>query len=300
MPARQRPFHRDTVWGYGLMIPALILIGALVGYPTLYALWLSFHQKLLAVKGTPYVGLSNYAEVLQSKFFWTSLVRTVIYVTAAVAFKLFFGMATALALNEKWPGRIVSRAIVLLPWALPPLTVVLTWRFLLSDTTNVVNYLLMKAHLIDVPIPWLGTATYAFISAVAVNVWRGFPFFTITLLAGLSSIPQHLYDAAEVDGADTIQRFIHVTLPGVFPILIVTLMLSSIWTFNEFTSIWLLTWGGPGDATTTLPIAVYLEAFVKGTQNLSKAVIYTILVFPILFAMIWILNRSIARKEASL
>jgi multiple sugar transport system permease protein len=281
------------------MIPALAAIIGLVGYPTLYAIWMSFHTKLLAVKAMPFVGLDNYVTVLSRDYFWSSLGRTVMYTAVAVALKACIGMVTALVLNESWPGRGLARAMVLLPWALPPLTAVVTWRFLFSDTTNVLNYVLIKAHLIGKPILWLAKAEYAMPAAIIVNVWQGFPFFAITLLAGLSPIPDDLYDAAKVDGAGVLQRFRYVTLPGVFPVLMVALTLSTIWTFNQFPTIWLLTQGGPGDATTTLPIAAYMEAFVAGSKNLSIGAVYAVLTFPVLLILVWLLNHFVtAREEA--
>lgn len=296
--AAARAESRREAWlGYALMLPALAIMIALVGYPTLYAIWLSFHHKLLAVKGAPFAGLENYVNVLGGELFWSSLLRTAIFTISVVTLKATLGMATALVLNERWPGRGLARAVVLLPWALPPLTAVLTWRFLFSDTSNVLNHLLQRVHLIDKPISWLGTAEYAMPAVILVNVWRGFPFFAITLLAGLVTIPRDLYDSAKVDGAGLVHRFTHITLPGLMPVLMVSLMLSSIWTFNEFTSVYLLTWGGPGEATTTIPIAAYLQAFVMGARNLSVAVVYPILTFPILIFLIWLLNRSMVKRE---
>ncbi len=288
---------KDTVLGFALMVPALAVIIGLVGYPTLYAIWISLHTKLLAVKNMPFVGIENYITVLTQGSFWPALGRTVYFTVVSVALKVCIGMATALALNESWPGRGLARAAVLLPWALPPLTAVVTWRFLFNDTTNVLNYILIKAHLIEKPILWLAKAEYAMPSVIIVSVWQGFPFFAITLLAGLSPIPNDLFDAAKVDGAGIFQRFRYVTLPGVFPVLMVALTLSTIWTFNQFVVIWLLTQGGPGEATTTLPIAAYQQAFVAGSRNLSMGAVYAVLTFPVLVALVLILNHFIVSRE---
>lgn len=297
MLLRRRRLPKDMLLGYLLMIPALAIVIGLVGYPALYAVWMSFHRKLLAVQAMPFVGLENYVAVLSSDLFWSSAVRTLVYTVVSVVLKLCIGMATALVLHETWRGRGLARAAVLLPWALPPLTAVLTWRFLFSDTTNVLNYILMQVGLIETPIPWVATTQYAMPSAIIVNVWRGFPFFAITLLAGLATVAEDLYDAAKVDGAEAIQRFWHVTLPGIFPVMMVTTTLSTIWTLNEFAGIWLLTNGGPGDATTTLPIASYMVAFVQGTKDLSRAAVYSVLVFPVLIALVLILNSAISARE---
>ena len=193
-----RRLPKDTALGFALMVPALAVIIGLVGYPTLYAIWISLHTKLLAVKDMPFVGIENYITVLTRGNFWPALCRTIYFTVVSVAIKVCIGMATALVLNESWPGRGLARAAVLLPWALPPLTAVVTWRFLFNDTTNVLNYILVKAHLIEKPILWLAKAEYAMPSAIIVSVWQGFPFFAITLLAGLSPIPDDLLDRKSV------------------------------------------------------------------------------------------------------
>ena len=288
---------KETVLGVALMIPALAIIIGLIGYPTLYAIWMSLHTKLLAVRDMPFVGLKNYVDVLSQGSFWPALGRTIYFTVVSVGIKTCIGMATALVLNENWPGRGLARAAVLLPWALPPLTAVVTWRFLFNDTTNVLNYILVKAHLIEKPILWLAKAEYAMPSVIIVGVWQGFPFFAITLLAGLSPIPNDLYDAAKVDGAGIIHRFLYVSLPGVFPVLMVAVTLSTIWTFNQFAVIWLLTQGGPGEATTTLPIAAYMQAFVAGSKNLSRGAVFAVLTFPVLVILVLLLNRFITSRE---
>jgi multiple sugar transport system permease protein len=280
------------------MLPALVAILALVAYPTFYAIGMSFYRKLLGAAEIPFVGLDNYITVLTGKLFWPSLVRTIVFTLFSVALKLVIGLVTALVLNETWRGRGLARAAVLLPWALPPLTAVLTWRFLMSDATNVLNYLLFKANLIQTPVPWLYDPEWAMGSIIFINVWRGFPFFAITLLAGLAAVSPDLYDAAKVDGAGIFQRFWNVTLPGIFPVLMVSLILSTIWTANEFGGIWLLTTGGPGQATTTLGVATYLVGFV-GVRNLSQAAVYSILAFPILIVLVILLSRAISAREES-
>ncbi len=291
------PGTKDTLLGYGLILPALLAILALVAYPTLYAIWMSFHQKLLGGANVPYVGWENYVAVLGGDLFWSSLNRTVFYTVVSVAIKLVVGLITALVLNENWRGRGLARAAVLLPWALPPLTAVLTWRFLLSDSTNVLNYIFMQIGLVSKPVPWLYDPAWAMASAILVNVWRGFPFFAITLLAGLATVGGDLYDAAKVDGAGTLQRFWNVTVPGVLPVLLVSTTLSSIWTANEFAGIWLLTTGGPGTATATLGVTSYMVGFVQGARNMSQAAVYSILTFPILIGLVVVLSRAVVARE---
>lgn len=295
----RRSITRNALFGHALMLPALVAILGLVGYPTVYALWMTFYRKLLAVPLAPYIGLENYRTVLNGPLFWTALEHTLVFTVVSVALKLVIGLATALVLNEQWRGRGLARAAVLLPWALPPLTAVLTWRFLMSDSTSVLSYIFRKAHIIEDPIPWLYDPAWAMGSIILVNVWRGFPFFAITLLAGLAGVSQDQYEAAEVDGAGVISRFWHVTVPGIFPVLTVSLTLSLIWTINEFGGIWLLTGGGPGTETTTLGVATYVVGFA-GVRNLSQAAVYSILAFPIMFVLVIVLSKAIAKREEML
>jgi len=289
--------HRNWILAWALVAPTLILVFAVVAYPTGYAIWMSFHKFIIGQLDRPYVGLANYIKVMGEPFFWESFVRSVKYVSLAVPLKLFFGLVTALVLNERFRGRGWLRALVLVPWALPPLTSVMTWKFIFHDTTNVLSTMLMYLNIIEQPVSFLGLPKYAMNSAILVNVWRGFPFFAITLLAGLAPIPRELYEAAKVDGANAIQRFFAVTLPGLWPVALVSTILSTIWTLNEFPSIYLLTEGGPFRSTMTLALSGYFTAFVHGSKHLSHAVIYSLGLVPLMVGLIAILARAMARRE---
>lgn len=289
--------HRNWLLAWALVAPTLIIVFAVVAYPTGYAIWMSFHKFIIGQLDRPYIGLHNYVKVISEPFFWESFIRSVKYVSIAVPLKLLFGLVTALVLNENFRGRGWLRALVLIPWALPPLTSVMTWKFIFHDTTNVLSTFLMFLNIIEQPISFLGLPRYAMNSAIVVNVWRGFPFFAITLLAGLSPIPTELYDAAKVDGANAVQRFFAVTLPGLWPVAIVSITLSTIWTLNEFPSIYLLTEGGPFRSTMTLALSGYFTAFVHGSRNMSQAVIYSLGLVPLMVGLIAILAKAMARRE---
>ena len=297
-PRRWR-LNRQWVLGYALALPAVAMIVLVIAYPTGYAIWMTFFRHLATRLATPFVGLRNYIEVLGGDLFWLSMRRSFVFTIPAIVLKLCVGMATALVLNENFPGRGLARAIVLIPWALPPITGVLTWKFMFHDSTNVLGTILSAVGLLpdNKVIPWLGVPKYAMAAVIIVNVWRGFPFFAITLLAGLAPIPDELYDAAKVDGANILQRFRNVTLPGAAPALMITTTLSTIWTLNEFTTIWLLTQGGPMDGTMTLPQATYWEALGRTPFNMSQGVIYSLGMIPIMFGLIYVLSRGIAARE---
>ena len=289
--------HRNWILAWCLVAPTLILVFAVVAYPTAYAIWMSFHKFIIGQLDRPYVGFANYIAVIGKPFFWESFLRSVNYVAVAIPLKFLFGLITALVLNEKFRGRGWLRALVLIPWALPPLTSVMTWKFIFHDTTAVLSTFLMYINIIERPISFLGLPQNAMNSAIVVNVWRGFPFFAITLLAGLSPIPDELYDAAKVDGANAIQRFFAVTLPSVWPVALVSLILSTIWTLNEFPSIYLLTEGGPFRSTMTLALSGYFTAFVHGSRQMSQAVIYSLGLVPLMVGLIAFLARAMAKRE---
>jgi len=288
---------RDALFGYILLMPSLFLIFALIGYPFLNSIWLSLHDKRVGVQNPDFIGLENYSSLLSDPDFINAIRNVMIYAFVAVFFKLVIGLIVAIIINEPMPMRGVIRAIILLPWAMPTLVTVLTWRWMYHDLYGVLNYIFLQAYIIDQPIVWLGTREMAMPAVIVVNVWRGFPFFAIMLLAGLQSIPLDLHEAAKVDGATVIQRFRHVTLPGVAPVMAVVGVLSTIWTFNDFTIVWLLTGGGPANATEVISTLTYKIA-ISG-QQLGKGVAVSVIMMPLLMLFIVLLTRLTARQEAA-
>ncbi len=293
--ARRTQVNRDTGFGYALLFPTALLIVVLIGFPFLRALWLSFHKKLLGAQDAPWIGLKNYTTVLQDHAFWASVKNTVIFTGGSIGLKLLIGLTVALILNEALPLRALWRSIVLLPYAMPTLVSVLVWKWMYNDVGGVFNYLLQKSNIQETPTLWLADPSKAMGSVIAVNVWRGFPFFVITILAGLQAVPQELYDAAKVDGAGVWSRFIKVTLPGITPVMAVVTLFSTILTFNDFSIIWILTRGGPGGATDVLSTLTYKIA-IPGLE-LGKGVAVSVLTLPILVIFILLLNRFINRRE---
>jgi len=292
----RRTLARDqAAFGYALLMPAALLMLVLVGVPFLRALWLSFHKKLLGAEDAPWIGAQNYAALLADPTFWQAVKNTFIFTTGSIGSKLVLGIAIALVLNEALPLRGLWRSIVMLPYAMPRLVSVLLWKWMYNDVAGVLNYLASQARLTDHPILWLGDPNVASPAVIAVNVWRGFPFFVITILAGLQTVPQELYDAAKVDGARVWARFRQVTVPGILPVVAVTTLFSSILTFNDFSIIWILTQGGPGNATQVLATLTYRIA-IPGLE-LGKGVAVSVLMLPILVGLIVLLNRFISRRE---
>ena len=286
---------RDAALGYLLLAPAALLLILLVAYPFLTAVVMSFQRKLIGQAAAPFIGFGNYTALLSDPVFWTVVRNVLVFAGASVFLKLVIGTSVALALNESMPARGVIRSIMILPWALPTLVAVLIWMWMYSDVGGVFNHVLMGTGLVERPVLFLSDPVLAMISVIVVNVWRGFPFFTITLLAGLQSVGSDQYDAAKVDGANIFARFRHVTLPGLAPVMAVVTLLSTIFTLNDFAIIGLLTRGGPGNATDVLSTLTYKVA-IRGLE-LGKGVAVSVLMLPLLIVLIVLLTRFINKRE---
>jgi multiple sugar transport system permease protein len=293
--SRRFRLPRDAALGYLLLAPAALLLILLVAYPFLTAVVMSFQRKLIGQAAAPWIGFGNYVALLTDMTFWIVVRNVFIFAGASVACKLVIGTSVALALNESMPARGLVRSIMILPWALPTLVAVLIWMWMYSDVGGVFNHVLMGTGLVERPILFLSDPVLAMLSVIVVNVWRGFPFFTITLLAGLQTIASEQYDAAKVDGAGMWARFRHVTLPGLAPVMAVVTLLSTIFTLNDFAIIWLLTKGGPGIATDVLSTMTYKVA-IRGLE-LGKGVAVSVLMLPLLIVLIVLLTRFINRRE---
>ncbi len=295
VPARRLRLPRDAALGYAMLAPAGLLLVVLVGYPMIVAFTMSLQRKLIGAPVAPFIGLDNYVTVLSDPTFWIAMRNVLVFAGVSVGVKLVLGTAVALTLNEAMPMRGVIRSIVIIPWALPTLVTVLIWMWMYSDVGGVFNHILMGVGAVEEPLLFLGQPVLAMASVIVVNIWRGFPFFSVTLLAGLQTIGAELYDAAKVDGAGLWARFRHVTLPGLAPVMAVVTLLSTIFTLNDFAIIWLLTRGGPGNATDVLSTLTYKVA-IRGLE-LGKGVAISVLMLPLLLVLIVLLTRFINKRE---
>jgi multiple sugar transport system permease protein len=274
--------ERLTPWA--LLAPALLAASVLVVFPVGESVWLSFHHAILFEPGNrPFVGLANYAAALEDPTFWASLWTSLIWVVSAVAGQFALGLAAALLLNRRFAWRGAARALIVIPWALPSVIIGLIWTWMLDFNLGVVNELGLRLGLLSQPIAWMtnpGTAMAAVILAV---VWQGFPFFAVTLLAGLQAIPTELHEAASLDGAGAFARFRHVTWPGLASVVTASLLLRMIWVANSLDLILVMTGGGPGTATQTLPLHAFLTAWSGGDygQGSALAVILTLLLMGV-------------------
>ncbi len=246
------------------LLPGFLFVGALatliliVG-PALYAISLSFYEQQSLTADPIWVGLSNYAAVLGSAEFWNALGNGFFYAGVAILLQVVLGIGFALLLHQSFRGRTLLRGVAFLPYLLPTVVAVLTFKWMIDGSLGIVTILVDDLGL--PPIYWFETESAAMMSVILVSVWLWTPFVTTTFLAGLQTVPVQLYEAARVDGAGPIRRFFHVTLPMLRPILTVIILLRGVWMFNKFDIIWLTTGGGPLGATEHLPVLAYRQAF---------------------------------------
>jgi ABC-type sugar transport system permease subunit len=250
---------------YWYFIPLFVVVGALMVYPLADGIRLSFWSKNLMYPGKDkFVGFANYYKLLfEDKLFWPALRNSIIFTAASVLFEYLLGLGSALLLNSKHVVRCKNllRGIVLLPWVVPIAVNSLNWRWMLLPDYGFVNQLLRISGLGSIARGWLSDLRWVFPTVVLVNVWRSFPFYTVTILAGLTLIPRELYEAAHIDGANRWQVFRYITFPGIKGVSTVIVVLHIVWTFVNFDVIYLLTGGGPLHRTEVLPTYLYQQAF---------------------------------------
>ena len=276
-----------------LLAPTVLILIGLVLYPFFYAIWLAFTDKAVGSPGT-FVGLANFRYVLGWPQFSAALINTAIFTVGAVAIKFVLGMAVALVLNQQIRGRNFFRAFLLLPWVMPAFVVYLVWRWLFDPLSGLINFALLDLGLIGRPIPFLSDRSTARLSVIIAHVWRAVPFVAISFLAGMQPIAQELYDSAQVDGASRLQQFRHITLPSLYHIIGVVLMLTTIWTANAFEPVYLLTGGGPSDATVVYTLLAYLMGMVN--LRLGEAAAVSVLFLPLLLGLILVVTSLLQRK----
>jgi multiple sugar transport system permease protein len=285
---------RDRHLGLVLLAPGALTFLILLVFPLGYGIYTSFLQRHVLEPEGVWVGLDNYAWLLGNGEFWHSLMLSTFWAMATVGLQIILGTAVALLLHQPFKGRSMVRGLVLFPYMMPVVSVVLVWMLLYNALYGVVNWLLVQVGIIAAPIAWLSQPDSAFWAVVFVGVWKYFPFVVVIVLARLQVIPQDLYEAARIDGAGAVSRFIDITLPQLRDVLLVVALLRTIFMFNNFEIIFLLTGGGPLQATMTLPIMVYEQAF--GVYELGRGSTIAVVMFLILIAVMSI-YFAFLRKE---
>jgi multiple sugar transport system permease protein len=295
---RRAALAGDRTLAYVTLAPSALLLLLLAAVPTITVFVTATQDVGMGDMSGPYVGFENFAWALTSEAFYTALWNTFIWVFGSVSIEMVLGLGLALLLNKSFAFRGVARAVILAPYLVPTVVAVLTWRYMFHDIVGIINAGLISIGLIDKPLLWLNSQSLAMTSVILVGVWKFFPFAVIALLGILQAIPQEQYEAARIDGASVFQQFWRITLPYVMPVFLLTALLRTIWTFHKFEIIYLMTGGGPLDATTTLPILVYLKAFSDFEFGRAAAVaILTFGILGVLLALYFILiNRAEARQ----
>lgn len=285
----------DSTLGYLFLLPALLVIVGLVAYPFANAIVMTFQQKTAGAPGR-FIGLGNYRELLASEVFVRTVFNTVVYTACGVGFKFFLGLGMALVLNQERRGNNMFRSFLLIPWAIPTVISALNWRWIYDDASGLINNVLVRLNLVEETISWLSNPHLAMFSVLVVVVWQGTPFFTMSFLAGLQSIPKELYEAAEIDGASVLQQFRYITLPRLQPIFITAIMLSAILTSASIQFVYILTNGGPADRTQIFPTLAYNLA-LGGAQRLGMGATVSLFFFPLLVVFIIFLTRRMLREK---
>lgn len=249
---------KKTFWPYLLVAPAVLVIICVVFFPVVNAIMMSFQQyDLRRPNDIQFIGVNNYITLFQDPLFWKGLWKTILWVVFGVGFQFIFGFILALLLNMNFKGRGIVRAVSLIPWVTPGILIGLMWRWMYDGNYGVINDLLMKIGLIDSPIGFLSQPGSAFPSVIVTIVWQGIPFFALMILAGLQGVPSELYEAADIDGGNAIQKLFYVTIPSIKNTIFVTTLLRIIWVANSVDVIFNMTGGGPAYATQTLSVYVF-------------------------------------------
>ena len=291
LPARSwvaRFTKSEALTGYGLISPAVFLMLVLLAYPFILAVYISLTDRVLGEPGK-FIWLGNFIKLLQDSLFRQTVWNSFVYTVTTVFFKMLLGIILALLLNQEIPCRNLIRGAILLPWIVPTSLSVLTWLWMFDSLFSVVNYILLGIGLISKKIPWLGDPFWAMVSVIIVNTWRGLPFFAVSFLAGLMTIPKELYEAAETDGAMRFRQFWHITLPLLQPVIAVVVLFSTIWTFADFQIVYILTHGGPINANQIFATMAYDVALVAGRIGEGSAI--SLFLFPALLVVIILMLR---------
>jgi multiple sugar transport system permease protein len=287
-------WEQEHVFGYGLILPTIVLIVCLVAYPFGMAIYFSLSDDWVGSPGT-FIGLQNFRDILGNELFHRTVYNSFVFTGIALALKAVLGVWLAMLLYRNFKFKRLVRGAILLPWVVPTALSTLAWSWMFDSLYSVVNWTAIRLGLTAPPGPnWLGMPGYAMTAVIAVNVWRGLPFFAIVVLAGLVSIPREYYEAAEVDGAGAWGRFRQVTLPFLRPVLLVVILFSTIFTFADFNIVYVLTRGGPINSTHLFATLAYQIGLQGG--NLGQGAAISLSLFPILAVVVFFQLRHLRRE----
>jgi multiple sugar transport system permease protein len=297
IPFRQRFWNPEARLAYALLTPAVVVLGVFMFYPIIYVFLMAFSRtnKLSQILG--FAGLANFKELFGDHQFWVVTLRSIMWTVMAVAVKALLGMIIALLLNVKFAGRKIARMLFIVPWASAvPISAIL-WRWVYHPDYGLLNYTLKMLHLTANPPIWLGYPVPAFAACIWVDIWIGIPFMALVFLAGMQAISEDLYESAYLDGVNWWQKFAYITLPGIRHIVLIATLLSCLWTFNDFNTIYILTLGGPAGTTDILITSIYKTGFQF--RRFSAASGMAVVTFVILSLLSVLYARVYFRQERS-
>ncbi|MHB1006550.1 MAG: carbohydrate ABC transporter permease [Chloroflexota bacterium] len=289
-----RHLGRDWFGGYLFSLPMLIVMIGFIAFPFFSAIWLSVNNKMIGGEAT-FIGFANYQKLLGSADFQRVVVNSGVYTFGSVAVKLLVGMAAALVLQEGLRPKNLWRMLLFLPWSIPVIIGAYTWRWIYDDLSGVLSQTLIQIGFTDQYILWLADKNLTMKSIIATVVWQGTPFYIMNFLAGLASIPQEIYEAAEVDGAGAIRKFLDITLPSMIPVIIIVTLLSTIWTSNNMQIVFTLTRGGPQGVSEIFPYLAFKYAIEL--KNLGLGATVPLMFFPIMAIIIYFLTGRMLEEE---
>lgn len=269
----KRPGRNRNVYAYILIAPGLLLLALIMIYPLIRGVVSSFFtQQAASVHFDEFVGIRYYKELLRDQIFRTSFGNSILYTVIVVAAQYFIGLAIALLLNQNFRGRSIYRSLILIPWVVPGVSAAMTWKWMFDSQNGIINQIFMKMGLITENIDWLGLRASALYAVMVVSVWKAVPFVAIVLLATLQQVDQGLYAAVKIDGGSSFHEFRYITLPGIKKISITTILLETIWTFNQFDLVFTMTKGGPANSSMIVPVYTYLTSFSFFKTNKAAAI----------------------------
>jgi multiple sugar transport system permease protein len=280
---------REVLLGYAYLIPVAVCLGGTVVFPILKAIHMSlYNHVLIRPQEYRFIGLGNYWRLLQDEVFWLSLWNSAVWVFGSVGFQFLGGFVAALLLHQAFVGRGLVRTVTLLPWIIPGVVVALVWEYVYQPNYGILNDLLFRLGWLHERVAWLSDPNLAMPAVVVTNIWRGVPFFAIMILAGLQAIPDELYEAARVDGATVTQRFWHVTVPLLRPIIVVATATRIIWTFNYADLIFVMTSGGPANATQITSTYTLLQAYSNLDFGYAATLSVVLLLIMLAFTIVYL------------
>ncbi len=286
---------RERIFGLFLIVPCFLFIFCFAFYPILYSVYLSLHRIILGIPslGHPFIGLKNYITLTQDRIALHALLNTFGFVALSTCLEMLFGLVIALVIHRNFRGRGMARAAILVPWAIPTVVSSQVWRFIFSDKYGLLNYLIFGAETSHYR-AWLADPFYAFSAIVVADVWKTSSFAGLLILAGLQTIPDELYEAAEIDGASKWQQFRRITLPLIRPALLIALLFRTMDAFRVFDLVFVITQGGPADSTNVIQFYGYKKIFAEGMLGYGSTV--SVLVFTIILILSLIYIRLIGRR----